>query len=866
MTLRTKTLVAITLTLVALMVVLSLVLSRIVINTYAELEQEQTQQHLQRALNAMDREIDALQLTIQSWSAWDNSREFVTGTRPAYREENNLNEQITDTLRLNMMLFFDKKKRLVDGVVADTHTSQIVQVPQSLLQYLDANPWLFEHTNPKSGHTGVVVFPEGPLLLVAFPITSSNYGPVNGTLVVGRYLDDRNLEHLRNLTELDISVFRWSDDSLPSDVTVAHQSLEQNNNALFVQPLSNGEIAGYGMRHDFEGNPAIIVRVTTPRPIYTAGHSSMVSVLVALLITGGVFGVVNLFVLERLVLARLARLSNDVTEISRKENDSLRLNVVGRDEIGNLSSLINRMLDALELAHTRQREHTEQLRLKAEEARDAAQQANEMKSRFLANMSHELRTPLNSIINFTRIVAAGMRGAVTEAQIEYLNRVYASGEHLLGLINDILDLSKIEAGRMEMYTETVRVHEIVRGAMSTAVGLTKNKPIELVSEVDDDIPLIVADKIRIRQVLLNLLSNAAKFTDEGTITVRAVRDGNTVVFSVADTGIGIPADKLDTIFEEFRQADEGSSRSYEGTGLGLSICKRLVEMHGGTIWVESTPGEGSTFFFSLPLHDVPAQDAEEPANLLSQQRDGLPLLVIDDDPSVVDIVASYLKDDGYTVHGISDSRRALDEIRRIQPAAIVLDVMMPYKDGWQVLTEIKTDPELHAIPVLLYTMLDENRLGMSLGASAYLVKPIDEAQLRRTVDQIVLDGSTVLTIDDDPNVLDLVEAHLSQYGKYTIVKACGGRAGLEHIAQARPDVILLDLMMPEVDGFAVLEYLDRESHTSAIPVVVLTAKDLTKEEREYLNSRVGGLLSKGMLLPEHLPGRVRQVLAKSLIA
>ncbi len=549
-------------------------------------------------------------------------------------------------------------------------------------------------------------------------------------------------------------------------------------------------------------------------------------------------------------------------------NYTQRVQVRSNDEIGKMAGAFNLMATTLsELINSlemRVRERTNELEVamrEAQNAHKAAEQANQMKSQFLANMSHELRTPLNSIINFTRIIAAGMRGPVTDEQVDYLDRVRGSGEHLLGLINDILDLSKIEAGRLELHMEHCSLCELVRSTMSTAAGLTKGKPVELIQDIATDLPPVQADRTRMRQILLNLLSNAAKFTDEGSITVRVRHEGPEIFVSVIDTGIGIPADKLDIIFEEFRQVDSGTDRSYQGTGLGLSICKRLVDMHGGRILVESTPGAGSTFTFTLPTEEaVLASDG--PFSRTPGKKEGIPVLVVDDDAAVIDIVASYLERDGYAVYGITDSRYALNEAHRIKPTAIVLDILMPYKDGWELLAACKADSDLQSIPVVLYSVVEENQLGLQLGASAYLVKPIEEHLLRTTVTRLVMDGARIVAIDDDPNVLEMVQEVLTKTSSYEVVTAGGGQEGLDCIAAQPTDLVILDLMMPEIDGFAVLEALEQEPATQNIPVVVLTAKDLSQKEKEYLSRRVNGCLAKDLTPMDHLPGKVNTLLAQ----
>ncbi|HEY0602157.1 MAG TPA: ATP-binding protein, partial [Herpetosiphonaceae bacterium] len=454
-------------------------------------------------------------------------------------------------------------------------------------------------------------------------------------------------------------------------------------------------------------------------------------------------------------------------------NLDVTIPVRSHDELGLLAQSFNQM--TAELAASRRRMETWSQTLEqtvrertadlaeamqqAQEARAAAEQANELKTQFLANMSHELRTPLNSIINFTRILMVGMRGPVTESQVDYLNRVRSSGEHLLGLINDILDLSKIEAGKMELFKEPISIGDVVHSVMSSAAGLTKSKPIELHHEIEPDLPTIEVDRTRIRQVLLNLLSNAAKFTDEGSITVRVTQQDSQVLISVRDTGIGIAPEHQALIFEEFRQVEGDSNRRYEGTGLGLAICRKLIELHGGRIWVESAAGAGSTFFFTLPFQIVPEQPLPTTATPLSHLR-GAKILVIDDDPAAIEIVMTYLSRDGHIVTGVSDSRYALEEARRLQPDAIILDVLMPHKDGWEILGALKADPELKQVPVVLYSIMEEQKLGFYLGANAYLTKPIDEEQLRSTVAQLVSHDSTILVIDDDDDAREIVITQL----------------------------------------------------------------------------------------------------------
>lgn len=484
------------------------------------------------------------------------------------------------------------------------------------------------------------------------------------------------------------------------------------------------------------------------------------------------------------------------------------------------------------------------------------QELDRLKTQFIANMSHELRTPLNSIIGFSRVILKGIDGPLTEAQRQDLTAIYNAGQHLLGLINDILDLSKIEAGRMELHFSEVDMREIIRGVMSTAVGLTRDKPIELRQHVPEDLPPVWADAQRARQILLNLVSNAAKFTDQGFIAVRAWADDAFVTVSVQDTGIGIPKEKQEEIFQEFTQVESGTTRRYGGTGLGLAIARRLVELMGGRIWVESEPGKGSTFFFTLP---------RARPRTLAEPRSGRPVvLCVDDDPGVITLYRRYLEKHGFEVVGLTDPQDVLEVVRRVRPDVITLDIMMPNKDGWVVLQELKTDPETRSIPVIVCSIVDERGRGFSLGAAEYLVKPFTEEELLEAIRRV--DGRPgplkVLVIDDSEADRQLIRRVLERLGGYQVLEASGGSEGTALARQERPDLVILDLMMPEMDGFMVVEALKGDPATRSIPIIVLTAKSLTEEDRQRLNGRIDALLQKVGVDPDALLAEVVEVLRK----
>lgn len=799
-------------------------------------------------------------------------------------------------------LFDAAGERLVDLDEEATTESLDRQEEAFTQQALDGAPTLgvtLEENEDEEAESGAAAESEAAeeillALMAAVPVRDSESGAVIGALTTRRVIDDAFLEALTLDRKKDVALFLIYDGQI-----MAHTSFDADGGTNAVEEAEQGYVASLldpeGVERALQGNMNIIEQpIEIQAGSYTLAHvplmvdgeteavlgifenlgplinfqtqfTNALTIAFAMVLLAAV-GILSIFI--RLSVTRPLHNLRAVTGTIAHGDYSQRARVTTADEVGQLSVAFNMMAHNLGELYVSVTERTNELTCalaEAQEARTVAEKANQMKSQFLATMSHELRTPLNSIINFTRILSSGARGSVNEGQVDYLNRVCASGEHLLGLINDILDLSKIEVGRMELYKEPCQIDELARHVIDTATGLIKEKPIELRQSITPGIPAVMADRTRIRQVMLNLLSNAAKFTDAGTITLGISRADNQVVVSVTDTGIGIAPEHLDTIFEEFRQVDGESNRRYGGTGLGLAICQRLVELHGGWIWVESTLGGGSTFFFSLPIEtDVPlyAPDTKAPEVEAPFDPDGPVVVVIDDDSAAIEIVMSYLKRDGYTVYGVRDSRRALDEARRLRPAAIILDILMPHKDGWEILAELKADPELQTTPVVLYTIAEERQLGMHLGASAYLIKPIDEAQLRGTVNQLVGGGGTVLVIDDAPDVLEMVSSQLEQTSNCRVITANGGQAGLDRVAVQRPDVIILDLMMPDVDGFAVLKQLEDNPSTYDIPVVVLTAKDLTADERNVLNRRVRSLLTKGSTTPEHLVRKVAALLVK----
>lgn len=566
------------------------------------------------------------------------------------------------------------------------------------------------------------------------------------------------------------------------------------------------------------------------------------------------FGLAAIVLLRRVVLRPLQRLTEGAHRVERGDY-AARVRVESRDELGELADTFNAMAGSIA------REIEE--RKEAELAADAANQA---KSAFLANMSHELRTPMNAILGYSEMLIEEARDEGRADFVADLEKIHSAGAHLLSLINNVLDLSKIEAGRMELYLESFSVEAMLDDVVGTAAALVQQKDNELVVERGPDLGDMHADLTKVRQTLFNLLSNAAKFTERGTISLSARRDvvdgGAWLEFTVTDTGIGIPADKLESVFDEFTQADASTARKFGGTGLGLAITRRFCRMMGGDVRVESELGAGTKFRVRLPARvQAPAlPQVELPTSVVAGA--GQSILVIDDDPAARDLMLRSLSRDGFRVVTAASGDEGIELARRERPVAITLDVMMPGKDGWAVLADLKADPELAAIPVIMVSMLEDRTLGYTLGAAEYLTKPVDRRELSRILAKYRCQNPPcpVLLVEDDRVIRSLMRRALEKEG-WSVTEAENGREGLERVAEKVPHLILLDLMMPVMDGFEFLVELRRVEAWRAVPVVVVTAKELGEEDHARLNGSVASVIEKGSYSLEELLEQVRTLVA-----
>ncbi|MBW1937777.1 MAG: response regulator [Deltaproteobacteria bacterium] len=650
---------------------------------------------------------------------------------------------------------------------------------------------------------------------------------------------------------------------------------------------------------------------------------------------------------------------------------SVSVDIKSEDEIGVLGNSFNYMVQRasqfskrLESEVARKtdllNERTNLIAL-LEKANTKLRELDKLKSTFLANMSHELRTPMNSIIGYSDLLIDGVDGPINEEQEKSLGRISNNARHLLQLLNDLLDLSKIEAGKTELEAEQFNLKGLIDSVVSMFEGMITQKGLSLDFDIDEDLPLVYGDKNKIKHVLMNLLSNAIKFTDEGGITIRARTSGRGIhrlgeppIFAevcIEDTGIGINDEDLGKIFDKFVQADLSTVRQYEGTGLGLSIARGLIALHNGMIWATSKYGKGSQFYFTIPLgkevleittkpiielrvaddlaehfgvpvetflkdpeyagkparcheyihcgqSDCPAYDSEERRCwlILGTHCAGLKIsaypekvdfckdckviqklvleseasktagaepsakagitqktvLAIDDNPDAIDIIRKSLGED-YKIVGLLSGEKAVQKAIETKPVAITLDIMMPKKDGWQVLRELKSAPETRNIPVIVLSIVDNKKLGFSLGAAEYMVKPLDKNFLLKKIRDLEKTGKIqrALVVDSEIDTVNLTENTLQDVG-CQVKTAYNSQDAIELIKSFMPHLIILNLTMPKVNGFDVIEYIKTEKSAKKIPLILITNRELSEKEKDALDGRLRGILNKMVLKEEDL--------------
>ncbi len=863
MLLRQKILLFTGLTLLGLLVALALISSAIWLDSAAHLEQQQTQQDLNRAIAALSGELAALDRFTNDWAGWDDTYAFIADRNADYIAAN-LTDATLAQSEINTILYVDLTGQIVYSKTFDLQNKQAIPTVPEWATYL---PALTRDVGLDRSVTGLVQLADGQLLVAARPILTSEYtGPRRGTLVMARYLSSEAIRQLEKTTGLTLALKQPADPDLPADFQQAAQALfvsgvplTQNTPAgVFSQPLDNQQIAGYVLLQDMNGQPALLLRASAPRLAWQQVQLSIRYLLVFLLLIGAVFSALTLLLIDRLLLRRLTQLETGVGQIGASGDSAARVPVAGDDELAHLAQSINGMLAALEraqrenarlyadtrrqlgelsLLHTASiatarratlddalqeialsafdtlnavnamvllcslgsteievRAHVgmspdtvkmrrfqrgqgligwvaergepalvddvtqdpryylsdprtrselcvplllnervigvinvesdrrnafstsdlqmlqtlahnlsiiiENLRLLEElrAANDRLTELDRLKNQFVANMGHELRTPLNAVLGFSELLIDEISGLLNADQRAYVQHIHTSGQHLLILINDVLDLSKLQAGRIELEQRQVHFADIALEARTFVLPGARHKHQAVVIDLPPDLPGLYADALRVKQVLINLLNNACKFTPEaGTITVRATRlNDDWLQASVSDNGSGIPIAQQAEVFGEFTQLDRVGGRE-RGTGLGLAIARRLIELHGGQIWVESAgePGSGSTFYFTLPFYTAAKQAALHSAITR--------LLIVDDDPLTIELLQAILPPPEFEVLGTTESAQTLERVIRDKPDVVLLDLLMPGADGFEILSALRHDPRTREVRVIVFT-------------------------------------------------------------------------------------------------------------------------------------------------------------------
>lgn len=578
-----------------------------------------------------------------------------------------------------------------------------------------------------------------------------------------------------------------------------------------------------------------------------------------------------IFLTTEKLMRPIERLTTAVATISKTGDLTTKVDILSKDEVGQLGRAFNDMSTKLQSTYATLEQRIAEKTAHLQQAVLALERANKMKSEFLANMSHELRTPLNAIIGFAEVLRDKIAGDLNEEQTDFVNDIHSSGCHLLQMINDILDLSKIEAGKMELQYGVFLVPEAIDEVHTILKGLASKKHLELKTVILTEVKNIEADRVKFKQVLYNLLSNAIKFTPEnGKIILEAGVMDDMLQLSVSDTGIGMKSEDQQKVFKEFWQADSSFARKYEGTGLGLALTKRIVEMHGGKIWFESEYGKGSAFYFTLPLKATvkTTETKEIKAKPLQATpvgvKDAKTVLVVEDDRMAADLLTLYLTNAGYNVVVAVDGEEAIKKAKEYQPFLITLDVMLPKKDGWDVLSELKNSQDVASIPVIIVSMVDNKDLGFSLGAVEYLIKPIDRVKLIDIVTSCIpaerdkSKSMTVLVVDDDEKAVKYMSSVLENAG-FDVLRAYSGKAGINLAINNKPDLMILDLMMPEVSGFDVVEKLRTHPTAKGIPIIICSAKDITPEDKKILNGHILAIVQKSSHTKEDLLSSIKKI-------
>jgi signal transduction histidine kinase/ActR/RegA family two-component response regulator/HPt (histidine-containing phosphotransfer) domain-containing protein len=693
MRLRSKTLLIIILTFAALLLVLYGASRSIMLNSFARLEKQSVDSNLERVKSAINESLGNLNTEAGDYAGWDDTYAFVVDHNQKYITSN-LSAETFSKLHLDLLLYVDQHGRLVQGQEFDQEKGAFVPLQPALLRQILNNQRLIRHQQTTDALSGMLMLSDGPMLVASRPIITSQYtGPIRGALIMGRRLNSTELKRLADLTHLTLSLAPFHDPAAPADFAAVMSTLERQGGKRIV-PLDEGSIAGYVLLRDIDEHPSLVLRVLMERDIYNQGKAAMIYMIVALLVIGGVFTFAILTILERLVLDRVLQLNDEINSIGASGNLEARVLVGGNDELTNLGFSLNGMLDALQRSQ-------DELKL----AKEVAESASRAKSQFVSNMSHEIRTPMNGVIGMADLL---MTTELNPTQRGYAEAVRDSAQALLHIVNGILDMAKIEAGRLELEEVPFDPAAVARQVTDLLRPSATQKGVACILDLVTGLPrAVMGDPHRLRQVLMNLAGNGVKFTNRGEVCLRVMagdeRDGRVVLtFIVCDTGVGISPEKISQIFEPFTQGDNSTTRRFGGTGLGLSIARQLVDMMGGTIGVDSTPGRGSIFRVTIPLPVAPADAVvvatDHPCRGKLTWRRGAQILVAEDNPVNAQIAEAMLTGFGCQVTLAGNGIEAISACEKRAFDLIFMDCQMPGMDGFAATRYLRQREEEDGTP------------------------------------------------------------------------------------------------------------------------------------------------------------------------
>lgn len=869
MTLRKRTLLLSSLILVVFLITTNLIASAVFEQNLLDIEHQQAHADAARIRHAIDLEIADLVSDNRDYSSWDDTYTFVLGQNDAYLDM--IDTPTMQNLDIDMFAVFDRDRRLVALRTIDRITGRETIPTADLYARVISGALLAQQLD--APYTGIVTSDAGVMLFASLPILRNDgSGPLVGALTFGKRLTPTDIAAIGALTQLDLTYHRLPDDATSPTLTAVLPELLTAPDNTAIHIFDHNQIGVFSLLRDTVGTPVAVIGALQPRPVYLQGQATMRYLVVGLLVVGLAIGLTTAWMLDRVVLRRIARLSQEVADIGAAGDADACVTVVGQDEIGALGEAINTMLATL----TRT-----QAELRA--AQKEAVAANEAKSRFLANMSHEIRTPLNAVMGMSALLRDSELNA---EQREYVETIYQGSESLLTIISDILDFSKIEAGKLELEEEPFNLRTAIELTLDIMAARASEKGLELLYYIDPDVPEVIrGDNVRLRQILLNLVANAVKFTDYGEVMVTVRQGGHApqhsgapdllLHFAVADTGIGIPLDRIDRLFRQFSQVDASTTRKYGGTGLGLAISKRLAELMGGDMWVESTgvPGEGSIFHFTIR---TAAAELTPPAYLTTPQPQlqGRRVLIVDDNATNRRVLVRQIQQWGMTGLTTGSPLEALEWLRQGERFDVgLLDMQMREMDGQELAHAIGciSNGQTTPLPLILLSSVIERAHGeQPPGVVATLSKPVKVGALFEALQRLFATAaSPSLKTPSSPKV-SLAEQHplqlllaednlvnqklalrLLQRLGYTADIAENGQQVLEMLQVHGYDVVLMDVQMPVLDGLEATQRIRIDLPPDDQPyIIAMTANAMAGDREACLAAGMDGYVSKPVQVAE----------------